>query len=114
MSYQVYKSCIDACFSCAAECERCATECLKEDDIKILSLCISLSRECALVCDANARLLSMNGENATVLSQLCADMCERVASECDQNAGLEFLKRASIECRRCAEECRIVVGEMSV
>jgi hypothetical protein len=110
MQYQLYKSCIDACFSCAAECERCATECLKEDDIKILSRCISLNRECALICDTTARLMALNGDNASLLCQTCAEICEFCATECEQNIDLEHCKRCAIECHRCAEECRSMMA----
>lgn len=111
MVHNHFKSCIDACNRSAAICEACATECLKEDDIKLLSLCISLTRECAIVCDAAARLMSMGGEHATMLCQASAEICHRCAEECERNAELEHCSECANECRRCADECRSMVAE---
>jgi hypothetical protein len=110
-NYQYLKSCIEACNACSSECEHCATECLKEDDIKMLSLCISLTRECALLCDATARLLSMGGEHARILCHLCSLLCEECASECERNANMEHCRRCAMECRRCAYECKAMMEE---
>jgi hypothetical protein len=109
--HNMLRSCIDSCNACAAECEHCATECLKEDDIKTLALCISLTRECALMCDAAARLMSMGGEHARALCHLCAEICNECAAECERNAEMEHCKRCAIECRRCAEECKAMMEE---
>jgi hypothetical protein len=106
------KSCIDACVACAIECQHCATECLKESDIKSLSLCISLVRECAVACMATAQLMAMGGENATLLCQPCAAICNACAAECERNGELEHCRRCAEACRRCAEECREMTEAM--
>ena len=106
MDTKIYRSCIEACFLCAAECENCTTECLKEDDIKMLSLCIALNRECAVVCSATARLLSMGSTNAAHLCQACSEICDFCAAECERNSEMDHCRRCAIECSRCAEECR--------
>jgi hypothetical protein len=100
------KSCIDACVACAIECQHCATECLKEGDIKSLSLCISLDRECAVTCMATAQLMAMGGDNAILLCQACAAICKACAEECERNGELEHCRHCAEACRRCEEECR--------
>lgn len=45
-----YQSCIDACNACAESCKLCATSCLREEDVKMLSRCIQLDRDCATIC----------------------------------------------------------------
>ncbi|MFZ3203591.1 MAG: four-helix bundle copper-binding protein, partial [Pseudomonas sp.] len=35
-----YASCIQACGACAIACEVCASSCLREDDVKMMSICI--------------------------------------------------------------------------
>lgn len=110
-NHQMFKQCIDACYSCASACEYCATECLKENDLKMLSFCISLTRECALVCDASARLMAMNGENAILLCQACAQICDYCAAECERNSDVEHCKHCAQECRKCAESCRNMVEQ---
>jgi len=104
------KNCIDACFKCAAVCENCATECLKENDIKMLSLCISTNHECALICNATGQLLSMNGENANLLCNVCADICFACAVECERNEELEHCKQCAEECRKCYEACKAMIA----
>jgi hypothetical protein len=36
-----YQSCIEACNDCFGACEFCATECLREEEVKMMSKCIS-------------------------------------------------------------------------
>jgi len=103
------KSCIDACVACAVECQHCATECLKENDIKSLSLCISLNRECAVTCMASAQLMAMNGDNATLLCQACMAICNSCAAECERNNELDHCRRCAEVCRNCAQECREMI-----
>ncbi len=100
------KSCIDACVACAVECQHCATECLKENDIKSLTLCISLDRECEITCMAAAQLMAMGGENATLLCQACEAICTACANECERNKELPHCRHCAVACRKCAEECR--------
>jgi hypothetical protein len=104
------KNCIDACYRCAAECENCATECLKENDIKLLSRCISLDHECALICNATAQLISMNGENANLLCGVCADICLACSLECERNEELEHCRQCAEECRKCYEACKSMIA----
>lgn len=106
MNSKVMKSCIDACIQCAVECQHCATECLKENDIKSLALCISLDRECEIVCMASANLMAMGGDNATLLCQSCMIICNACAAECERNSELTHCRHCAEACRKCAEECR--------
>jgi len=106
MTGQNFKECINACLSNVAACQHCATECLKEDDIKMLSLCIAITRECALVCSANAQLLAIDGDNAMMLCGECATLCEVCAKQCERNSDLEYCSQCARACYRCAEECR--------
>jgi len=110
---KVMKSCIETCTACAIECQHCATECLKESDIKSLALCISLDRECAIICMAAAQLMSMGGDNAILLCQACAAVCNACAAECERNNELDHCRHCAEVCRRCAEECREML-EVSV
>jgi len=111
MNHYALRSCIDACNACAVECEYCATECLKEDDLKMLSRCIALTRECALVCTTTARLMSLSGEHARILCGVCADMCNACADECELMSEMDHCMRCAIECRRCVHECTHMLEE---
>jgi hypothetical protein len=105
MTGQVYDACIKACLSCVTACQHCATECLKENDIKMLSLCIAINRECAIICSANAQLLAIGGENTMMLCGECATICEECAKECKRNSEFEHCAQCAKECKKCAEEC---------
>lgn len=106
MTNQNYSSCIEACFRCAAECENCATECLNEDDVKMMVDCITLDRECTLVCTAAAHLMSIGGPHAAALCQTCAEICDACAAECERHSHMDHCARCAAMCRTCAEECR--------
>jgi ferredoxin len=59
-----YQSCIDACNACAESCELCAISCLREEDVKTLSRCIQLDRDCASLCWTASQLMSRVSEYA--------------------------------------------------
>jgi hypothetical protein len=104
-----YQDCINACMACATACQYCATECLKENNVKLLSLCIALTRECALVCTASAQLMAIGGDNALLLCEACATMCDACAKECLSNGELNHCRYCAEMCSDCAEECRKMV-----
>jgi len=101
-----HKDCIAACIACATACQYCATECLKESSVKLLSLCIALNRECSLVCTASAQLMAIGGDNAMLLCDVCAAICEACGKECESNAELDHCDYCAEKCFACAEECR--------
>lgn len=106
-----YKDCIQACFECAAACMNCATESLKQSNSKIFSRSISLNRECALLCTATAQLLAMGGKNAMLLCNICANICETCATECERYLELKHCQHCAEKCRRSAEECHNMIFE---
>ncbi|WP_246073865.1 four-helix bundle copper-binding protein [Fluviicola chungangensis] len=67
--------------------------------------CIQLDMECATLCYAAARLMSIGSEQAGALCRLCAEMCERCSEECGKHAH-EHCKECSEACKTCAEHCR--------
>lgn len=105
MSFKTFQACIDACLACGVECNTCASACLNEPDVTMMARCIELDRECALICFTAAQLMSMDGEFSHALCQLCADICETCAEECDKHDA-DHCKRCARVCRLCAEECR--------
>ena len=72
-----YQSCIDACNACAESCELCATSCLREEDVKMLSRCIQLDRDCATVCWTASQVMSRDSE---FVKQIC-NICSKVKSQ---------------------------------
>lgn len=110
MNQMQFRDAIEACSSAAAACQHCATECLKEDDVKMMSLCISLTRECALICATTAQLLAMNGEHAMALCHVCIGVCGSCAQECERYAESKHCRHCAEECRRCAELVESIIA----
>jgi hypothetical protein len=103
MSYNEYKSCIDACLDCAAVCNHCASSCLKEADVHMMARCIQLDMECTAICYAAAQLMSLGSPAAREVCRLCAAICRMCAAECE--------KHDEAHCRQCAETCRRCAAE---
>ena len=108
------KECIDACYDCAAECENCATECLFEEDLKILTKCILLTRECSIICVATAKILSVGADNFQMLCKACEDLCNVCAEECGKHADVQHCKITAASCRNAAEMCRKIITEDNI
>src|SRR3546814_20256138 len=105
MSHQKYQHCIEACNACAVECSHCATECLKEEDVKMLAMCIQLDLECAAICRSAAEVMSLGSGYSTQLCRLCADVCNACGEECEKHARSEE-RRVGKECvRTCRSGC---------
>jgi len=105
------EKCISACYACAAACEKCATLCLAEDDVKKMTTCILLDRECAVICLATAKILSIGADNFQMLCKACEDMCLTCAKECGRHADMYHCKQCAEACRHCADMCRKLIVE---
>ncbi|WP_254591328.1 four-helix bundle copper-binding protein [Methanocella conradii] len=64
LKQEKYQSCIEACFDCAESCEACATNCLRDPNVKMLSKCIKLLRDCSDICAVSGRYMSRDSEYA--------------------------------------------------
>ena len=95
--YHQYKLCIQACHKCAAICRQCAASCAKDADVKMMTKCIQLAIECAIVCDATAALMSLGSNKVKDIYHLCTQFCDACAEECK--------KYENEHCRECAEAC---------
>lgn len=102
MIYTDYTHCINSCANCASLSEYCASMCLKDKTGLPLSFCVQLSMECATICSAAARLMSLESEFAPSVCKVCAEMCIKCADECS--------KYDTAFCYECAEACRQCAG----
>jgi hypothetical protein len=71
--------------NCAMACEHCATACLHEDDVKNMTGCIALDRDCADICLLAARLLQRDSTIARQYLLLCEEICRMCADECSKH-----------------------------
>jgi hypothetical protein len=99
-----HKEMIDELNRCANECNHCFSACLEEEDVKMMTRCIELDRECADICQLAASLLARGSENAESYLKVCAEICEACAEECAKHDN-EHCKRCAEICSQCAEHC---------
>ncbi len=107
----------DTCFECAEACERCVTANLDmgDQDSKHhdMTACIKLCRDCADICTLCGRLEARGSQFMKQYMQLCADVCEACATECEKHADHHAHCKVCAEaCRRCAAECREMANQM--
>lgn len=93
-----YEEIIQTLSECVIACEMCATASLEEENVKMLSDCIKLDRDCADTCSLGVQLLARNSGLSESYIGLCIDICSKCAEECE--------KHDHDHCRRCAEACR--------
>jgi hypothetical protein len=105
-----WQNCIDACMHCAESCEYCATCDLQEQDVKMMINCVQTNRACASVCWTSAQLMSMDSEFAKQFCNLCADICDACAKECERHTDMDHCQQCAQTCRKCTDECRRMSG----
>src|SRR5690606_18959215 len=93
-----YEETFQVILECLKECNSCFDECLNEEDVKMMSECIRLDRECADACAFAAQAITRNSPFTNQILELCAEICDRCAEECNQHD--------MDHCKRCAEACR--------
>jgi len=92
--------------NCAMACEYCATACLKEEDVKNMTDCIALDRDCADVCILAAKLLKRDSSIAKQYLLLCEEICRMCADECSKHEH-DHCRQCVEACLTCAEACHI-------
>ena len=105
MSHESNRGLLDALYDCAAECNHCAIACLQEKDVKMLERCIRLDLDCAEICQVAAGYVARGSELANRLLELCAEVCNACADECEKHEHMEHCKRCADICRKCADAC---------
>jgi hypothetical protein len=102
--YPDYKKCLNACLACAASCNHCAASCLQDKDVQMMTACIELDMECAVICYASAQLMSLGSDRAKSVCALCAEICRACAEECEKHQN-EHCQECARLCTTCAELC---------
>ena len=81
---QKYQTCIDTCNDCFESCEFCATSDLREENVKSMTRCIQLNRDCANMCMTASQFMSRDSEHSKKICAICADICDLCAEECEK------------------------------
>lgn len=89
---------IDRLAICQAKCNYCLNACLHEEDVKMMTKCIKLDKDCAEICSLTLSLFASDSDFKNDIVKLCIDACEKCGEECG--------KHDYEHCQHCAEACR--------
>jgi hypothetical protein len=96
--------CIEHCTACSQICFSMAmNHCLQMGGKHVEPAHFTLMINCAKVCETCATLQSTNSEFSFHICQLCADICDACAKDCERVGDMDACVTA---CKRCAESCR--------
>jgi hypothetical protein len=100
------KACISNCMSCAAVCLQTVTYCLQQGGKHAAPDHIRLLEDCVQICKTSADFMLRGSPLHTRTCGVCAEVCDKCASECEGFSGDVVMKACAETCRRCAESCR--------
>jgi len=72
----------------------------------MMSKCIQLCHDCADICVIASQFMSRDSEYAKQICNVCADIIDACAVECEKHKTMEHCKQCAQTCRKCATECR--------
>ncbi|WP_084134883.1 four-helix bundle copper-binding protein [Paenibacillus harenae] len=108
-----YAHCIEICTKCAQACEECFAACLQEPDVQARTSMIKMLNDCAEICFQAVQLMSRNSQFAKPFCELCAQICDACAVDCEKFKDAHCQDCAKI-CRECANACRQMAGAVAV
>ncbi|XDD44613.1 four-helix bundle copper-binding protein [Leptospira sp. WS60.C2] len=103
-----YAKAMMAAIHCQLSAEVCLSHCLTElgNGDKSMAACASSTREVISLCDSFVKLASQNSSFTKKLANLCIEVCEACAKECDKHA-----KHHAV-CKECRDSCLACVKEL--
>ena len=104
MEFEKNDNIVQSLLDCAMACEYCAYACLQEPDMKKMSHCIALDRDCADICTLAARMIRRNSAIAMQILLLCEEACRACAAEC-RRFDHDHCQQCANACDACAEIC---------
>jgi hypothetical protein len=96
------RECIENCTDATEVCEWCADECLGSDEMEE---CARLCRDVVDIASLHARLMARDSQFSQQLGELCAEVCDACAEECDRHDAKHCQVCVDV-LRECAESCR--------
>ncbi|MGG3572387.1 four-helix bundle copper-binding protein [Bacillus gobiensis] len=107
MPHEQYQKLLQTLHECMTECNHCFDACLKEEDMKMMSECIRLDRECAEICGYLEQAISRGTPFVSELASVCAAVCDACGSECKKH-DYDHCQKCAETCFKCAEHCKEV------
>src|SRR5262245_44147198 len=104
------KKCIDLCLECHRVCLQTSVYCLTKSSEMEMSRHIRLMVGCAELCRLHADFMIMGFEFHPKVGEICTQICDRCADECEKMDGDEKMRLCAETCRHGAESCRNTAG----
>ena len=98
--------CIADCRECATSCLETARHCLEIGGQHAAAEHITALLDCAALCTASADALSRSSSLHPRVCEVCAEACERSATECERFPDDDIMRACAEVCRRTAQSCR--------
>lgn len=103
--------CIQNCTDCASTCEETILHCLSLGGKHSSPEHIGLLMDCALICATSAKFMLHRSAFHHRTCEVCADVCQACAEDCERLAGSDRRMQICAEvCRKCSESCREMAG----
>jgi hypothetical protein len=100
------QECIDRCRRCEDACLEAANHCLQKGGRHAAAHHIRTLMACARICGTSAHFMLIGSEFHSRTCDVCAEVCEACAIECERLGEDEMMQQCADICRRCAESCR--------
>lgn len=104
--------CIANCMMTERQCLETLAYCLEEQGTAYSGKHIQLLQTCVETCNLSVRLMSMNSQFHQQACELCFEVCDACALECERYEDDEIFSACAEACRRSAESCRGMAGMM--
>ncbi|MCW7463919.1 four-helix bundle copper-binding protein [Leptospira limi] len=106
-----YAKAMMAAIHCQLSAEVCLSHCITElgKGDKAMAACAASTREVISLCDSFVKLASQSSSFTKKLANLCVEVCEACAKECDKHANHHAVcKECRDSCLACAKELKKV------
>lgn len=102
----VLQECIDNCSETARMCLQLIPHCLDVGGDHASAEHINILQVCSIICESNAKLMTLNSEFHHDLCRLCAEVCTACAIDCEMLSKEDTMMIECAEiCRKSAESC---------
>jgi hypothetical protein len=108
MLNQTEIECVNACNDCVAACLQYATDPLNKHSTSNMNGCIIQDMECANICKLLSTSIAHGDLSMLKICALCADICEKCASQCSQYY-MSYFQECIDSCITCAKKCRELI-----
>jgi hypothetical protein len=100
------QTCIRDCLDCYSICTETITHCLQMGGKHAEPSHIRLLMDCAQICQTSAGFMLRMSDLHHHTCQICAEICERCAVDCEGFGDDEMMVQCAEACRRCAQSCK--------